>query len=71
VETTEVIGMVKNGFYMGQNKLLLSKMMQFITHLNIYNGTPSGVPSDVPMATLLINQLKSTDITPTEKKNGT
>jgi hypothetical protein len=32
------------------------------TPLNIYNGTPEGVPSDVPRATLPINQLKSTDI---------
>jgi hypothetical protein len=28
------------------------------THLNIYNGTPSGVPIDVSRATLPINQLK-------------
>ena len=32
------------------------------TPLNIYNGTPEGVLSDVPRATLPINQLKSTDI---------
>ena len=34
----------------------------FFTPLNIYNGTPEGVLSDVPRATLPINQLKSTDI---------
>jgi len=32
------------------------------TPLNIYNGTHEGVPTDVPRATLPINQLKSTDI---------
>jgi hypothetical protein len=32
------------------------------THLNILNGTPSGVPLDVSRVTLPINQLKSTVI---------
>ena len=42
----------------------LSMNFDFDNHtpLNIYNGTPEGVLSDVSRATLPINQLKSTDI---------